>query len=79
MKVWEAEQYNAHSLSSSGTETDESQAQKKIALTENYSWAGILENARTPSLQEQVQQSLTSLMYQDLLVNICMSGTYSSV
>lgn len=52
-------------MSNSSTEMDESQAQRKKAnksITENYSWAGILQNAHTPSLQEQeVQQSLMSL------------------
>lgn len=50
------------------------------SITENYSGAGILQNAHTPSLQEQVvQQSVTSLMYQEVLVNIPLSGTYFSV
>lgn len=64
---------------------DEAQVQRKKAnksITEKYSWAGILQNVHTcssfgytshhntPSLQEQeVQQSLISLVYQELLVD----------
>lgn len=63
---------------------DESQAKKKKALNkstnENYSWADILQNVHTPSLQEQaIQQSLTPLVYHELLVNTCMSGMYFSI
>lgn len=40
------------------------------SITENYSWTGILQNAYTPSLQEQeVQELLTSLVYQELFVD----------
>lgn len=60
-KLREAEQYNAHSLGNSGTGWIRkwmNHRHKRIKLsnksiTENYSWAGILQNARIPSLQEQ--------------------------
>lgn len=78
--------------SSSGTEMDGAQAQRKKAnksITENYSWAGILQNVHTcsslgytshhntPSLQEQeVSNHLFPSCTKSYLLIPCMSGTH---